>query len=107
MVLLICKQIYISTKTYTSYTAYLILRTYSARYLLQMPIIVGFDVKGTNSKVVALGAKKGKCAIGKFGDVARGSKYLSTGRLYKCPAVPAQTGGALGKGPLYCNTQVR
>jgi hypothetical protein len=33
-----CKQIYISTKTYTSYTAYLILRTYSTRYLLQMSI---------------------------------------------------------------------
>ena len=74
MVLLICKQIYISTKTYTSYTAYLILRTYSTRYLLQMSIVMGFDVKGTNSKVVALGAKKGKYAIGKFGDVARGSK---------------------------------
>jgi hypothetical protein len=74
VVLLICKQIYISTKTYTSYTAYLILRTYSTRYLLQMSIVMGFDVKGTNSKVVALGAKKGKYAIGKFGDVARGSK---------------------------------
>ena len=42
-----------------------------------MSIVMGFDVKGTNSKVVALGAKKGKYAIGKFGDVARGSNSKS------------------------------
>jgi hypothetical protein len=37
-----------------------------------MPIAMGFDVKGTNSKVVALGAKKGKCATcEKSGDVAK------------------------------------